>query len=195
MTLAMKRLKNFGWVALLSAICVLLYPLSLNVGALHSKLMETDRKIRDTKREISFLQAELRTRANMQQLADWNDLLYGYAPPTADQFLDGERALASLDGGEPQVKPVMVAVEGADGSAPAGVVGAVGAAASIKRDDTAAPVKIALAAEIKPQTAKPVIAGNSSGRTARVSKIDEELLSDRLLKEIDKQAAQERKRK
>ena len=110
MTLAMKKLKNFGWVALLSVIMVLLYPLSLNVGALHSELVNTDRKIMETKREISFLQAELRTRANMEQLAEWNDLLYGYDPPTAEQFLNGERALANLDGVGPDVKPVMVAV-------------------------------------------------------------------------------------
>ena len=123
MTLAMKKLKNFGWVALLSVIIVLLYPMSLNVGALHSELVSTDRKIMETKREISFLQAELRTRANMAQLAEWNDLLYGYGPPTADQFLAGERALANLDGLGPDVQPVMVAVFD-DGIAPTASGGA-----------------------------------------------------------------------
>jgi hypothetical protein len=186
MTLAMKRLKNFGWVALLSVIMVMLYPLSLNVGALHSELVSTDRKIMEAKREISFLQAELRTRANMAQLAEWNDLLYGYAPPTASQFLDGERALANLNGGEPLVRPVLVAVSGADGAAPAGEIGQVGAAASKLDDDK--PVRIAVATEAKP------VAGNSPDRTERVSKLDDKLLSDKLLKEIDKQAAKERKR-
>lgn len=185
MTLAMKRLKNFGWVALLSVVAVLLYPLSLNVGALHSKLVSTDRKIMETKREISFLQAELKTRANMQQLAEWNDLLYGFAPPTAAQFLDGERALANLQGGEPEVKPVLVAVAGVDGSAPAGEIGQVGAAAKVDDDK---PVRVAVATQEKP------VAGNSPGRTERLSKLDEQLLSDKLLKEIDKAAARERKR-
>jgi hypothetical protein len=193
MTLAMKRLKNFGWVALLSVVAVLLYPMSLNVGALHSELVSTDRKIMETKREISFLQAELRTRANMAQLAEWNELLYGYAPPTAAQFLDGERALANLDGGEPDVKPVMVAVSADDGTAPAGEVGQAGAAASKRDDET--PVRVAIVTPEKPDRAEKPVAGNSPNRTERLSKLDDQLLSDKLMKEIDKKAAQERKRR
>jgi hypothetical protein len=203
MTLAMKRLKNFGWLALLSVIAVLLYPLSLNVGALHSKLMETDRQIMETKREISFLQAELRTRANMQQLADWNDLLYGYGPPTAGQFLDGERALANLDGGAPDVKPVMVAVSDIDGTAPAGEIGQPGAAASkLEGDDrdltrvaVVMPAKSSPKAASGAKSAEKSAIGIAPGRTERLSRIDDKLLSDNLLKEIDKKAAQERKRR
>lgn len=202
MTLAMKKLKNFGWVALLSVIIVLLYPLSLNVGALHSELVSTDSKIMETKREISFLQAELRTRANMQQLAEWNDLLYGYAPPTAAQFLAGERALANLDGVGPDVKPVMVAVSILDGITPAGEIGKPGGFASkLAPIDTETPVRIAIA---MPQKAKATevtasteraVAGNSPGRTARLSKMDEQLLSDSLLNEIENKAAKERSRR
>ncbi len=194
MTLAMKKLKNFGWVALLSVIVVMLYPLSLNVGALHSKLVETDRKIMQTKRAISFLQAELRTRANMHQLAEWNDLMYGYAPPTAEQFLEGERALANLDGVGPDVKPVMVAVSNMDGVTPAGEIGKVGAAAS-KPDGEDKPVRVAVASPDKAEPKEKVVAGNSPGRTERLSKMDDQLLSDSLLKEIEKKAAQERKRR
>ena len=108
MTLAMKRIQNLGWLALVFAVAILLYPLSLNVAALHSDLVRMDQKIMETKREISFLEAELSTRANVQQLEEWNQLLYGYEPPTAAQFLDGERALASLGGAAPVVRPVMV---------------------------------------------------------------------------------------
>jgi hypothetical protein len=192
MTLAMKRLKNFGWLALLSIIAVLLYPLWLNVGALHSQLVNTDRKIVETKREISFLQAELRTRANMQQLAEWNDLLYGYAPPTAEQFLDGERALANLDGTGPVVKPVMVAVSDVDGNAPAGEIGKAGAAASAI--DDAKPTRVAVASPEKAES-RPSTSAKPATRTERLSKMDDQLLSDNLLKEIDKKAAQERKRR
>jgi hypothetical protein len=196
MTLAMKKLKNFGWLALLSTIAVLLYPLSLNVGALHSKLVQTDRKIMETKREISFLQAELRTRANMQQLAEWNDVLYGYAPPTAEQFLDGERALARLDGTGPIMKPVMVAVSNIDGNAPAGEIGKVGGAASkIDTEATEKPVRTAVVAPEKVEPKPKAVAINSPTRTERLSRMDDQLLSDSLLKEIDKKAAQERKRR
>jgi hypothetical protein len=192
MTLAMKRLKNFGWLALLSIIAVLLYPLSLNVGALHSQLVETDRKIMETKREISFLQAELKTRANMQQLAEWNDLLYGYGPPTAEQFLDGERALANLDGAGPEVKPVMVAVANIDGAAPAGEIGQVGAAASKLGNENAPRVAIATPEKATPKSPP---ATKPATRTERLSNMDDQLLSDSLMKEIDKKAAQERKRR
>ena len=195
MTLAMKKLKNFGWVALLSVIIVMLYPMSLNVGALHSELVSTDRKIMDTKREISFLQAELRTRANMAQLAEWNDLLYGYGPPTADQFLAGERALANLDGIGPDVRPVMVAVSN-EGIAPAGEVGNVGAFASkLVEDNGEQTVRIAALVAEKPKALKPVVSGSLPGRTERLSKMDDQLLSANLLKEIEKNAAQERQRK
>lgn len=193
MTLAMKKLKNFGWVALLSVIIVLLYPMSLNVGALHSELVNTDRKIIETKREISFLQAELRTRANMQQLAEWNDLLYGYSPPTADQFLAGERALANLDGAGPDVKPVMVAVAGEDGSTPAGEIGKPGAFASrLAEDETDTPIRVAMATEVKAVKIERSAPKNSPTRTERLSRMDDNLISDKLLKEIEKKAAQER---
>jgi hypothetical protein len=196
MTLAMKKLKNFGWLALLSTIAVLLYPLSLNVGALHSELVRTDRKIMETKREISFLQAELRTRANMQQLAEWNDVLYGYEPPTAEQFIDGERALANLNGAGPVVKPVMVAVSNIDGTAPAGEIGRPGAAASkIDAEETEKPVRVAVAAPEKAEPKPKSVTTTAPTRTERLSKMDDQLLSDSLLNEIDKKAAQERKRR
>jgi hypothetical protein len=196
MTLAMKKLKNFGWVALLSAIIVLLYPMSLNVGALHSELVSTDRKIMETKREISFLQAELRTRANMNQLAEWNDLLYGYNPPTAEQFLAGERALANLDGVGIGVKPVMVAVSGIDGIVPAGEVGNPGAFASKLPDENEdKPVRIAALSVEKPAAVEKAANNNPQGRTERLSKMDDQLLSNKLLKEIEKKAAAERKRR
>jgi hypothetical protein len=195
MTLAMKKLKNFGWVALLSVIIVLLYPMSLNVGALHSELVSTDRKIMETKREISFLQAELKTRANMAQLAEWNDLLYGYGPPTADQFLAGERALANLDGIGPDVKPVMVAVSDMDGIVPAGEIGKPGGFASKLAEDEGEPMRIAVATIQKPKLPETVAAAKPVGRTERLSKMDDQLLSDKTLKEIEKKAAQERNRR
>ena len=45
MSLAMKRLKNLGWLALVFMVAILLYPLSLNVAALHSDLVAVDRHI------------------------------------------------------------------------------------------------------------------------------------------------------
>jgi hypothetical protein len=230
MTLAMKRLKNIGWLALVFTVAVLLYPLSLNVAALHSDLVQMDRKILDTKREISFLQAEIRTRASVAQLEQWNDLLYGYQPPSAEQFIDGERGLASLGGSAPTVKPVMVAVANVDGAAPAGEVGEAGAAASNiigsspardkpaverieqKREDKPEMRRVAvvdreiakpqLQPQAKPREAvsdtKPRMSETKKpkveSRTERLAKMDDKLLSDTVLRDIEKTSAKERKR-
>ncbi|MBL0020834.1 MAG: hypothetical protein IPP23_00055 [Sphingomonadales bacterium] len=86
MTLAMKRIQNLGWLALVFAVAILLYPLSLNVAALHSDLVRMDQKIMETKREISFLEAELSTRANVQQLEEWNQLSMAMNHPPLHSF-------------------------------------------------------------------------------------------------------------
>ncbi len=185
MSLAMKRLKNLGWLALVFIVAILLYPLSLNVAALHSDLVSVDRQILDTKREISFLQAEIRTRASLQQLEEWNDLLYGYQPPTAAQFVDGEAALAGLSGDAPLTRPVMVAVS----DTPAGVVGGGGTSKSVLAEEREKPaaVKIAVADVDVPQV--------EQSRTERLAKMDQKLLSDDIMRDISVKADKERTRK
>jgi hypothetical protein len=193
MSLAMKRLKNIGWLALVFIVAILLYPLSLNVASLHSDLVRVDNKILNTKREISFLQAELRTRASLQQLEEWNDVLYGYAPPTADQFVAGETALAGLGGTTTIGKPVLIAASQSDGVAPAGVIGNSPFAkmeSVEKKDAESVPTKIAMMESAK-NADRPTV----TARTERLAKMDEKLLSDDLLSDINKQAAKERKRR
>lgn len=190
MSLAMKRLKNIGWLALVFLVAIMLYPLSLNVAALHSDLVRVDRNILDTKREISFLQAELRTRASMQQLEEWNDLLYGYQPPTAQQFVNGEAALADLGGDAIVTKPVMIAASAIDGNVPAGVIGGARNEASSdkfasKSNDDRTPVAIEKVQIPKPQQT----------RTERLARMDEQLLSDDFLRDISARADKERSRK
>jgi hypothetical protein len=191
MSLAMKRLKNLGWLALVFLVAILLYPLSLNVAAMHSDLVTVDRQILDTKREISFLQAELRTRASLQQLEEWNDLLYGYQPPTAQQFVNGEAALAGLSGDMPVNKPVMVAASMNDGAAPAGVIGAGRNSVSSVSDDQSE--YVAQAKSIKIAKVDPPKVAQT--RTERLARMDENLLSDDLMRDISVKAAKERKRK
>ena len=200
MTLAMKRLKNIGWLALVFMVAVLLYPLSLNVAALHSDLSRIDRDILETKQEINFLQAEIRTRASVAQLEEWNQLLYGYEPPRADQFIDGERGLASLSGSEPLVKPVLVAVD-----MPAGDIGGGGAAASsiladasaairsVASDEKVAPVVETRQAVERPKDNK-VKSAEPATRTERLARMDDKLLSDSLMHEIQTKSEKERKR-
>jgi hypothetical protein len=189
MSLAMKRLKNLGWLALVFMVAIMLYPLSLNVAALHSDLVNVDRNILETKREISFLQAELRTRASMQQLEEWNDLLYGYEPPTAQQFVGGEAALAGFDA-EPVVsRPVMIAASSKDGAAPAGIIGAARSSENtIDTPPTSDPDRTTPKNVIKEPVAEPT-------RTQRLAQMDQKLLSDDLMRDISAKAEKESKRK
>jgi|LauGreDrversion4_2_1035121.scaffolds.fasta_scaffold118468_3 hypothetical protein len=206
MTLAMKRLKNIGWLALVFMVAVLLYPLSLNVAALHSDLTRIDRDILETRQEISFLQAEIRTRASVAQLEEWNQLLYGYEPPRADQFIDGERGLASIGGAAEGVKPVLVAVD-----MPAGEVGGVGAVPSASTDiDDVAPAIVRTASALLPSSSEksspqavvpakekaasqPAAKAKTQTRTERLANIDEKLLSDNLMREIQTRSDRERR--
>jgi hypothetical protein len=187
MSLAMKRLKNLGWLALVFIVAILLYPLSLNVAALHSDLVAVDREILDTKREISFLQAELRTRASLQQLEEWNELLYGYQPPTAEQFVDGERALAGLVGESAPTRPVMALASNSDETAPAASVADEASPEAVIDRVLAAKPKAAAAAKIDASRVKPT-------RTERLAHIDEKLLSDDLMRDLAVKADKERKR-
>ncbi|OYU02430.1 MAG: hypothetical protein CFE36_05725 [Sphingomonadaceae bacterium PASS1] len=199
----MKRLKNLGWLALVFMVAILLYPLSLNVAAMHSDLVAVDREILDTKREISFLQAEIRTRASLQQLEEWNELLYGYQPPSAEQFVNGEAALAGLTGDLPDTKPVMMAA--ADVPAPQVVAEpAVAKEAVVEPQKQAAPKAAAtkLAANdvqifanpVKRAAVKVEAPKVEQSRTERLARMDEKLLSDDLLRDISAKAAKERRR-
>ncbi|APG62978.1 hypothetical protein LPB140_09455 [Sphingorhabdus lutea] len=210
MSLAMKRIRNLGWLALIFVILLLLYPLSLNVAAAHSDLSKIDKEIVQTQREISTLRAELRTRASMQQLEEWNALLFGYAAPTADQFADGQRALAGLGGAiDMDRKPVLVASNGdAINVKPAGVIGSAFAPLkqSIMGDDEkedASPSDIA-AANISNKPSEGSEKSNAAARQKdkdgikaelskkeKLARIDEIMMSDKMRGDIKKGAARE----
>lgn len=124
MSMGLKRMQGLGWVALVFLVAISLYPLSLNVGAMHSELVRVDRNIVQTRKEISYLQAEIRARASLEQLEQWNDLLYGYDAPRAAQYLASERALADLHGDDlGQQAPVMVSAAYGLGVKPMGTIG------------------------------------------------------------------------
>lgn len=190
MTLAMKRLKNLGWLALVFLVAIMLYPMSLNVASLHSDLVRVDSKILQTKREISFLQAELRTRANLQQLNEWNEVLYGYKSPTAEQFADGESALAGTGGDAPSIKPVMVAVS-SGGVAPTGVIGAP----RNDVDENAKPAEKPTVTLAQNDISKDEKSAAKEGavQKQRVADMGKKLLSDDFLKQVEARAKKEAK--
>lgn len=126
MILAVKRLKALGWIVLIFIVLIALYPLSLSVATLRSDLARTEREIVQTKAKIRYLETEYATRASLSQLETWNELGYGYVAPRADQYLEGERALANLGDDDRQMnKPVRVAAVTFAGSdvSPAGNIG------------------------------------------------------------------------
>lgn len=172
MSSSMNPLKNFGWFAIIIMVVMLLYPLSLNVASLRGDLVAIDKDILSTKKEINYLQAEIKARANLQQLEEWNELLYGFKSPSAAQFADGEKALANLGGKAENIKPVLVSVkELSNGEAPAGVIGS-----------PFAPLKTNKKPQKKPQKKVEKVAQSEASEAEVPTKIAS---IDELLDEID----------
>lgn len=197
MKLAAKRLEGIGWLMLVCLVAILLYPLLLSVASLRSDLARTDQKIVSVKREIRYLETEFSARANLRQLEEWNKLEYGYVAPKAAQYLEGERALASL-GGESKQAPVKIAVVNAmDEVQPAGIIGSVIATASAQTPpaeaEEAPEIEISETPETKdvPQPAELTPRNN---RTERVASIENKLLDDGLIKDLTVKADRERTR-
>jgi len=197
MSLAMKRLQNIGWLALVFMVAILLYPLSLNVAAMHSNLVAVDRNILETKREISFLQAEIRTRASLQQLEEWNELLYDYQPPMANQFVSGEAALAELTGDLQATKPVMMASADIDAAPSANQANPAPTIEGVVKKSTELATAVAapiFAEPVKRAAPKPAAPKVEQTRTERLARMDEKLLSDDFMRDISAKAANERRR-
>ncbi|WP_420607829.1 hypothetical protein [Novosphingopyxis sp.] len=213
MSRGLKRMQGLGWVALVFLVAISLYPLSLNVGAMHAKLVRVDSQIVQTHKEISYLQAELRARASLDQLEKWNDLLYGYDAPRPSQYLGSERALADLQGDDlgPQM-PVMVSASYGLNTAPMGTIGNGGRmrSAEDKAPGDAKATQVAArdtdeasAKAPKPGAASIASASASNGtpsvaRTVaheqRVAKLESSLLGPSALRDIQLRAAAERAR-
>jgi hypothetical protein len=88
--------RSLGWVAVLAICLVAVIVLSFRVHAVKSEVLLAERQLINLKREKLLLETEFETRASQRQLAEWNQVEFGYDAPRAGQFLDGERQLASL---------------------------------------------------------------------------------------------------
>ena len=90
------RIRRIGWIAALG-ICVALYVLlHIKVNAVHADVVRAERQIVQLENANLLLETEFLTRSNQVQLAAWNRVDFGYASPTADQFIDSPRQLASF---------------------------------------------------------------------------------------------------
>jgi len=90
------RLRSVGWLVLLGLCLTLVLVLAFRVNALRSQIHHAEARIVALKQEKMYLETEFETRSNQQQLKEWNDVEFGYAAPSASQYLEGERQLASL---------------------------------------------------------------------------------------------------
>ena len=95
MMVTARRLRSIGWMATLVVCVALVMILAFRVNALRSQVHVSQARIIALKQETMYLETEFETRANQQQLKNWNDVEFGYAAPVASQYLDNERQLAS----------------------------------------------------------------------------------------------------
>lgn len=100
MIAAGSRLRQIGWALALMICLVAFLALTLKVNTVKSEVRLAEREIVALEREKLLLETEFETRASQQQLAQWNAVEFGYQAPTAEQYLENERQLASL--GQPR---------------------------------------------------------------------------------------------
>lgn len=96
MNLTRDRVRSIGWFAVLTVCAALALILTFRVNAVKSQVRIAERQIVALRQEKMLLETEFETRANQQQLKSLNEVEFGYAAPTAGQYLEGERQLAVL---------------------------------------------------------------------------------------------------
>ena len=105
------RMRQIGWVLALMVCFAAFLALTLKVNTVKSQVRLAEREIVALEREKMLLETEFESRASQQQLSQWNAVEFGYQAPTADQYLENERQLASL--GQPRglnaPRPIRVA--------------------------------------------------------------------------------------
>ena len=217
--IAVKRLQSLFWVLLVALGALGAYLVSLRVATERNELMHVRTQIASARADIRYLETEFAARSSIRQLEKWNADDFRYSARVADQYLSGERALAHLDGMEPNgpayvAPPVMVAmIDGDKGDAASGHQPVASPAAlQIRSDATtiraasaeaerAAPVRTAqLAASVGRDTATRADSGakakaapeNALARKAeRMAMLDARLLDERTLGDIGRRAAAE----
>jgi hypothetical protein len=110
------RLRRIGWFAAL-AVCTALYlMLHLKVHSVSSEVVRAERQIVALEQQKLLLETEFETRSNQLQLAAWNRVDFGYTAPSAAQFLESERQLASFGSPRAVGAPEPIRVAGGAGN-------------------------------------------------------------------------------
>lgn len=119
MMFAARKLQGIGLIMLLTMFALIAYPISLRVSATRAQLAQVEREIARTRDHNRMLEGDIAVLANARQLDRWNTEFLGYVAPGANQYLAGERALASLDRLQPALgaavpRPVLVSMQAVD---------------------------------------------------------------------------------
>jgi hypothetical protein len=110
------HLRRIGWIAAL-AVCTALYlMLHLKVHSVRSEVVRAERQIVALEQQKLLLETEFETRSNQLQLAAWNRVDFGYTAPSAAQFLENERQLASFGSPRAVGAPEPIRVAGGAGN-------------------------------------------------------------------------------
>lgn len=203
--IAVKRLQSVLWVLLVTFGALSAYLVSLRVGTERNELARVRTEIAQTRSGIRYLQTEFSARSSLRQLERWNadDLLY--TTPTAAQYLAGERALANLDGVQPngpayKAPPVMAAMVETPADLPSAkqVAPASPAATQIAEDTglirtAQAADKVAKLPVPQPAKAKNGKSSEDARKSERMAMLDDKLLDDGTLGELSARAAREKK--
>ncbi|ETI65541.1 hypothetical protein C100_01420 [Sphingobium sp. C100] len=216
--IAVKRLQSLIWVILVALGALGAYMVSLKVATERNELMRVHSQIAATKADIRYLETEFSARASMRQLESWNQHDFFYATPTAQQYLGGERALAQLDGVQPNgpdyvAPPVMVAMVETPADLPSAPQKAPESPAATQIRSDIAIIREAHAADNVDKLAKPapssasrapvqqakaeadVAKPNPIARKAeRMAMLDAKLLDDSTLGDLTARAAREKRK-
>ena len=215
--IAVKRLQSIFWLLLVTLGAIAVYLVSLRVASERTELARVERQILSAKREIRYLETEFGARASMRQLERWNSENFRFSTPTATQYLDGERALASLEGITPDgpayvASPVMTAMVEGPADLPSAVAAAVAARPEVRTDAVAAKPEPQATATVKAESPakapKPAVrtaeaapapkpapkSAADARRLERVAMLEQTLLDDHTLGDLARLAAREKGR-
>lgn len=216
--IAVKRLQSLFWVLVVALGALGAYLVSLRVATERNELTRVQVQISVARADIRYLETEFGARSSMRQLERWNVDDFRYSTPTAAQYLEGERALADLDGIQPNgpayvAPPVMVAMVETPADLPSAPQPAPASPAATEIRSDIAIIRSAHArdnveklavADSPSKPAKkarekdaPVDAGRPdplARRAERMAMLDAKLLDDSTLGDLSARAAREKRK-
>ncbi len=207
--IAVKRLQSLFWVLLVTLGALAAYMVSLRAATERNELNRVRSQIAQTRGEIRYLETEFSARASLRQLERWNAEDFRYSTPTVGQYLDGERALASLDGVQPNgpayvAPPVMTAMVQSPADLPPVVQVAQASPAATQIRSDIAIIRTAQAADKVEHLSRPAASPSAKAdrarpspvaRTAeRMAMLDSKLLDDRTLGDLSARADGEKRK-